>query len=124
VVAIMAMTAISNAQNRWAKRESSTGDNLLRLYLRLRCILSLFRDDCASDNVGRRRTDLSLNGLIAGIIAGAFGMAYFVYGKRQSKVVPVVAGVLLCVYPYFTENPYALIAIGAALLAAPFFLDF
>jgi len=57
-------------------------------------------------------------------IAGAFGMAYFVYGKRQSKVVPLVAGILLCIYPYFTENPYALLGIGAALLAAPFLLDF
>jgi len=100
------------------------GDNRVRLYLLLRCILSLFHDDCPSLNVGRRRSDRPLNGLVAGIIAGAFGMAYFVYGKRQSKVVPVVAGVLLCVYPYFTENPYALIAIGAALLAAPFLLDF
>jgi hypothetical protein len=65
-----------------------------------------------------------VNGLIAGVIAGAFGMAYFVYGKRQSKVVPAGGGHLLCVYPYFTENPYALLGIGAALLAAPFLLDF
>lgn len=67
---------------------------------------------------------LRVNGLVAGVIAGAFGMAYFVYGKRQSKVVPLVAGILLCIYPYFTENPYALLGIGAALLAAPFLLDF
>ena len=65
-----------------------------------------------------------MSGLVVGIIAGAFGMAYFVYGKRQSKVVPLVSGVLLCVYPYFTENPYALAGIGAALLAAPFLVDF
>ena len=51
-------------------------------------------------------------------------MAYFVYGKRQSKIVPLVAGVLLCIYPYFTDSPYALIGIGAALLAAPFLVDF
>jgi hypothetical protein len=84
----------------------------------------LFHDDCASLDVRRRRPVLPVNGLVAGVIAGAFGMAYFIYGKRQSKVVPLLAGVLLCVYPYFTENPYALIGIGAALLAAPFFLDF
>lgn len=65
-----------------------------------------------------------MNGLIVGIITGAFGMAYFVYGKRQSKIVPIVSGVLLCIYPYFTENPYALFAIGALLLAAPFVVDF
>ena len=65
-----------------------------------------------------------MNGLIVGIISGAFGMAYIVYGKRQAKLVPVIAGLLLCVYPYFTENPFALCAIGAMLLAAPFVVDF
>ena len=65
-----------------------------------------------------------VNGLIVGIISGAFGMAYIVYGKRQAKFVPVIAGIILCVYPYFTENPFALVAIGAMLLAAPFVVDF
>lgn len=51
-------------------------------------------------------------------------MAYIVYGKRQSRIVPVIAGVLLCVYPYFTENPVAQVAIGVMLLAAPFLVDF
>ena len=62
--------------------------------------------------------------LIIGFIAGIFGMAYFVYGKRQQKFAPMLCGVLLGVYPYFTDNPYVLVIIGAALLAAPFFVDF
>ena len=66
----------------------------------------------------------ALNGLVIGIITGAFGMAYMVYGRRQNRIVPVVAGVLLCIYPWFTENLFALCAIGAVLLAAPFFTDF
>ena len=65
-----------------------------------------------------------MNALVVGILSGAFGMAYFIYGRRQSKVVPVVCGVLLCVYPWFTENAYALYGIGAALVAAPFLVDF
>ncbi len=67
---------------------------------------------------------MAVNGLVVGVISGAFGMAYLVYGKRQSKIAPVVAGVLLCIYPYFTENLFAQCAIGALLLAAPFFVDF
>ena len=96
-----------------------------RLYRLLRCILSLFHDVCASLQVpaARATPDSTLNGLVVGVIAGAFGMAYFVYGKRQRKPIPLVCGVLLCVYPYFTENPYALLGIGAALLAAPFLVD-
>jgi hypothetical protein len=65
-----------------------------------------------------------MNGLIVGIISGAFGMAYLVYGRRQSKVVAAVAGVVLCIYPYFVEGLLAPCAIGAALLAAPFLIDF
>jgi len=65
-----------------------------------------------------------VNGLLVGIVTGAFGMAYFVYGKRQSRIAPIISGVLLCIYPYFTENLFALCAIGALLLAAPFVVDF
>ena len=65
-----------------------------------------------------------MNNLFVAIIAGAFGMAYFVYGKRQSKFVPVICGVLLCIFPYFTENLYAQAIIAAVLLAAPFVIDY
>ena len=51
-------------------------------------------------------------------------MAYFIYGRRQSKVMPVVCGLLLCVYPWFTENVYALCGIGAVLILLPFLVDF
>jgi hypothetical protein len=65
-----------------------------------------------------------VNSLLIGMIAGAFGVGYFMYGKKQQKLVPMFSGVLLCVYPYFTENVFILIAIGVALLAAPFFIDY
>ena len=65
-----------------------------------------------------------MNSLLVGMIAGTFGVGYFIYGKKQQKLAPMFAGVLLCVYPYFTENLFALIAIGVALMAAPFFIDF
>ena len=65
-----------------------------------------------------------MNSLVVGMIAGAFGVGYFMYGKKQQKLVPMLAGVGLCVYPYFTENLILLISIGAALLAVPFFVDY
>jgi len=65
-----------------------------------------------------------MNSLIVGMIAGAFGVGYFMYGKRQQKFAPMLAGVLLCVYPYVTENLLWLIVIGVALLAFPFLVDF
>jgi hypothetical protein len=65
-----------------------------------------------------------VSGFVFGIFSGAVGMAYIVYGKRQTKLVPVIAGVLLCIYPYFVEGWLWLGGIGAVLLAAPFVIDF
>ena len=65
-----------------------------------------------------------MNELFVGLIAGVFGAAYFVYGKRQQKFAPMISGVLLCVYPYATDSLLWLCVIGAVLLAVPFFTDF
>ena len=65
-----------------------------------------------------------MNSLIVGIIAGAIGMAYFIYGKRQARFTPLLAGVLLCIYPYFTDSLLWLSVIGLALVVAPFLVDF
>ena len=65
-----------------------------------------------------------MNSLLIGIIAGAIGVGYFMYGKRQTKFAPMLAGVLLCVYPYFTDNLLWLSAIGILLIVAPFLVDF
>jgi hypothetical protein len=64
------------------------------------------------------------NGLFVALVAGAFGMAYFVYGKRQTRFVPMIAGILLCVYPYFIDSLLWLCIVGGALLVAPFVIDF
>jgi hypothetical protein len=65
-----------------------------------------------------------VNSLLAGLIAGVFGMAYFVYGKRQTKLVPMVAGIVLCIYPYFIDSLLWLCVVGGLLLIAPFVIDF
>jgi hypothetical protein len=62
--------------------------------------------------------------VLIGMLAGVFGVAYFVYGKRQAKLVPLIAGVLLCIYPYFIESVLWLSIVGLLLLAAPFVIDY
>jgi hypothetical protein len=62
--------------------------------------------------------------LAIGILTGAIGVGYFMYGKRQTKFVPLLAGMALCVYPYFVDSALWLIVVGAVLLAAPFVIDF
>jgi hypothetical protein len=62
--------------------------------------------------------------LLFGIAAGAIGMGYLVYGRRQAKFVPAIAGILLCAYPYFFDSVLWLSVVGALLVAAPFVIDF
>jgi hypothetical protein len=62
--------------------------------------------------------------LAIGILTGAIGTGYFMYGKRQTKFAPLLAGMALCVYPYFVDSTLWLIVIGGALMAAPFVVDF
>jgi hypothetical protein len=62
--------------------------------------------------------------LFVGVVAGAIGLAYFVYGRRQKKFVPVIAGVLLSACPYFIDSLAWLCVVGALLMVAPFAIDF
>jgi len=60
------------------------------------------------------------NSLMIGILAGIVGGAYVLYGRKASKILPAVCGVGLMVYPYFIDNVWALLVIGAVLCALPF----
>ena len=62
--------------------------------------------------------------LLVGMLAGVFGVAYFVYGKKQAKLVAMVSGVLLCIYPYFFDSLLWLSVVGVLWLAAPFVIDY
>lgn len=60
--------------------------------------------------------------LFWGIMFGAIGSGYFIYGKRQQKMIPLVTGILLCVFPYFVSNTYLLLFIGFVLMITPYFV--
>jgi hypothetical protein len=64
-----------------------------------------------------------VDSLFASIIAGAIGVGYFVYGWRQKKFAPLIAGVLLCACPYFIDSLAWLSVVGALLLVAPLMID-
>ena len=57
------------------------------------------------------------------IVISALGVAYIVYGRRQARIVPVIAGIALCFYTYFVDGWLALAGIGALLAAAPFVIE-
>ena len=60
--------------------------------------------------------------LIWGMLFGAIGFGYFLYGKKQKAIVPLISGIVLCVVPYFSANVYALVIVGVILMAIPFFV--
>ena len=62
--------------------------------------------------------------LFAGLITGVFGMAYFVYGKKQQLLMPMLSGIALCVFPYFVGSLWLTILIGVVLLILPFVFRF
>ncbi|MEK7484437.1 MAG: hypothetical protein AABZ60_08910 [Planctomycetota bacterium] len=60
--------------------------------------------------------------LIIGVITGAIGSGYFIYGKKQSEFVPLMAGLGLCFIPYIVGNIPLLIILCLALVVLPFVL--
>ena len=60
--------------------------------------------------------------LMWGMLFGAIGFGLFLYGKKQKSVVPLIAGIALCVVPYFITNVYVLVMVGVILVAIPYFV--
>ncbi|MFH1075666.1 MAG: amino acid transport protein [Pseudomonadota bacterium] len=60
--------------------------------------------------------------LFAGVLFSSIGMGYFIYGKKQKKGIPLIAGLSLCVIPYFVSNTLLLTAISILLIALPFII--
>jgi hypothetical protein len=59
--------------------------------------------------------------LLWGLLFSSIGLGFFLYGKKQRSVVPLVCGLVLMIYPYFIPNVVVLVAIGVALTAVPYF---
>ena len=60
--------------------------------------------------------------LLWGLLFGSIGFGFFLYGKKQKAVVPLITGIALCVVPYFIANVYVLVMAGVILMAIPFFV--
>ena len=60
--------------------------------------------------------------LLWGVLFSSIGVGYFIYGRRQDKTIPLLAGMALMIYPYFMPNSIALVVIGVIFTAVPYFL--
>jgi hypothetical protein len=64
---------------------------------------------------------VSTSQLLWGLLFSSIGLGFFLYGKKQRAVVPLVCGLAMMIYPYFIPNVIALVAIGLVLTAVPYF---
>jgi hypothetical protein len=68
------------------------------------------------------RLYMSISTLMWGIIFGSIGLGFFVYGKKQKAIIPMLSGIALMVFPYFISNLYIMILSGIFLVALPYFI--
>lgn len=64
---------------------------------------------------------MSEYGLLWAVVFGSIGIGFFVYGRRQRAVVPLICGIALVVLPYLVSNTLLLVIAGVALIALPYF---
>jgi predicted membrane protein len=65
---------------------------------------------------------MNTSSLLWGLLFGSIGLAFFLYGKKQRAIVPLICGLVLMIFPYFISNTIVLVAVGVALVALPYFL--
>jgi hypothetical protein len=60
--------------------------------------------------------------LLWGLLFGSIGLGFFVYGRRQKMVVPLLTGVALMILPYCVSNTILLVVLGVGFVAIPYFV--
>jgi hypothetical protein len=60
--------------------------------------------------------------LVWGMLFGAIGAGFFVYGKRQRAIVPLACGIALMIFPYFVSATWGIVLVGLVLMAIPYFV--
>ncbi|MFN3570045.1 MAG: hypothetical protein ACK4VX_07210 [Polaromonas sp.] len=63
---------------------------------------------------------MSTSTILWGVLFGSVGAGYALYGKKQRALLPFLCGLALMLFPYFIQNTYLLVLVGAALVATPF----
>jgi len=62
--------------------------------------------------------------LLWGLLFGSIGMGYFVYGKKQQRMIALISGIALMVFPYFVTSWFLIVLIGVVLMASPYYMRY
>jgi hypothetical protein len=62
---------------------------------------------------------LDANWLFASLVWSSIGLGYFIYGRRQQSMVPLIAGILMIAASYFSGSALmmSVICLGLIVLA-------
>jgi hypothetical protein len=60
--------------------------------------------------------------LMVSLFFGSLGAGMFLYGRKASRLVPLVAGLGLIVVPYFIPNVIAMAVVSIAMAALPWII--
>ena len=63
---------------------------------------------------------MDTNTLLLSLLFGSIGMGLFIYGKKQERILHLVAGMALMVCPYFIPSAIILAIVGVLLTVLPF----
>ena len=66
----------------------------------------------------------SPSSLIVGLVFSSIGFGYFIYGKKQKSIVPLLSGIGLMIFPYLVSNIVLVFILGLVFAAVPYFLRF
>jgi hypothetical protein len=59
--------------------------------------------------------------LLWGVLFSSIGVGYFIYGRKQQQLVPLLCGIGLMGFTFFVSNNWVLVSIGVGLMAVPYF---
>lgn len=65
--------------------------------------------------------DFSAGTIIAGLVVSSVGFVFFSYGRKMSRPIHVVTGLILMIYPYFIPGVILSLVIGALLCGLNYF---
>jgi predicted membrane protein len=60
--------------------------------------------------------------LFWGLFFSSIGLGFFLYGRKQKSIVPLMTGIALLVFPFFVTDIYMLIITGTVLVALAYFV--
>jgi hypothetical protein len=76
----------------------------------------------AADHSATSEPALSTASLLWGLLFSSIGLGFFVYGRKQGRVVPLVCGLVLMIFAYFLTSTMLILIIGVVLIAIPYFV--